>query len=235
MTDLISLIDLTSLNTVDNSSTTSKLITMANIGFKGLYAASVCVYPKFAKQIKANLHPKIKSCSVCSYFPTSQAPIELKLQEIEFLDTIGVDEIDIVLPIGDFLAGNYNAVSNELLAIRKKTDKDLKLIIETCMLKTPDLVEKATILGINADMNFIKTSTGKAEFGADMNSTIVMAKTIKSNGGKTGLKIAGGIKTRQDAMLYINSISQILGEKYINPSTFRIGASNLYNQLIEDK
>jgi len=235
MNDIISLVDLTSLKTIDNYNTIGQFINQANSGFQGQYAASVCVYPKFAKQLKSELHPNIKTCSVSTYFPSSQAPLELKLLEIDYLDKIGIDEIDIVLPIGEFLDGNYNKVSAELSEIRKKTDKTLKLIIETGILKTPSLIEKATIIGIDTEMNFIKTSTGKSEFGADISSTKVMAKTIKNSGKNTGLKIAGGIKTKEVAMQYVNSISEILGQDFINPHTFRIGASSLYNQLTKNK
>ncbi|MDX1348856.1 MAG: deoxyribose-phosphate aldolase [Putridiphycobacter sp.] len=233
--DVIPLIDLTSLNTTDSATTIHKLIQLANSGHEGTHPASVCVYPKFAKQIKQNINKPIQTCVVSTYFPSSQAPLELKLAEINYLNTVDIDEIDIVLPIGEFLANNYKYIDTELNAIRGATSKKLKLIIETGLLLEPKHVEKATLMGIESGMNFIKTSTGKTTIGADIESVKVMAKTIKYSGAHVGLKIAGGIKTHTSALSYIETCAAILGDSFINPSSFRIGASSLYSELIANE
>lgn len=234
-TDIIQLIDLTSLNTEDHDKNIHHLVQIANKGFNDFKVASVCVYPKFAELIKQTVSFPIRTCVVSSYFPSSQAPLQLKLKEIEYLNTIGIDEIDIVLPIGDFLAGAYTKVNEELLAIRHATDKTIKLIIETGILKNQALIATATEMGIWAGMNFIKTSTGKVAQGADIESVKTMATTIKNSGTKTGIKIAGGIRNFNQAEAYVNVCADILGDDYQKPHLLRIGASSLYNQLTESK
>ena len=231
--NIIKLIDLTSLNTTDGPQSITRFIEKANSGFNGSFPASVCVYPKFAKLIKESVLNPVKTCVVSTYFPSSQSPNELKLQEIDYLSNIGIDEIDIVLPIGDFLEKNYDSVYNELMAIRKRTSKTLKLIIETGVLKEQDLIKKASEIGISTNMDFIKTSTGKAGVGADIESVKTMANAIKNSSKTVGLKVAGGIKTYTEANEYIQTCESILGSDFINPKFFRIGASSLYNQLIQ--
>lgn len=234
---LISLIDLTSLNITDCTESIESFIERANNGYKkGIPPASVCTYPKYAELIKHNLNTNIRTCVVSSYFPSSQSPLKLKLLEIEFLNEIGIDEIDIVLPIGEFLNNNDTFIINELTQIRKKTNKTIKLIIESGTLKTPALIEKATLFGLNAGMDFIKTSTGKALIGAEPEAVKIIATTIEKFFSATkitcGLKISGGIKDKEKALQYIELITPILGTNFINPKTFRFGASSLYNHLI---
>ena len=235
---LISLIDLTSLNPTDSEKRILALMEKANLGIDQVRPASVCTYPKYANILTDQLHPNIKSCVVSTYFPSGQAPLLLKLEEIAYLNTQNIDEIDIVLPIGEFLDGRLGYVSEELNAIRNKTDKTLKLIIESGLLKERELITKATEIGLDTGMDFIKTSTGKHGKGADLNSVITIAKALKKfqdrTGETRGLKIAGGIKTISESKAYIKAVSLILGENFINSSSFRIGTSRLYDQLIRD-
>ena len=230
--ELIKLIDLTSLNTADGYQSIAKFIAKANDGFNGSYPASVCVYPKFAEQLKKTIKAPIKTCVVSTYFPSSQAPLELKLLEIDYLNALKIDEIDIVLPFGDFIEGDYERTINELTSIRNRTKKVLKLIIETGLLNDQNLVEKATHIGIETGMDFIKTATGKEKRGADLESVKTMALTIKKSRKTVGLKIAGGIRTLEEANDYIEVCRNILGSGFINPASFRIGASSLYDHLI---
>lgn len=232
---LISLIDLTSLNITDCNSSIELFVEKANKGHQSTFPASVCVYSKYADLLKQSLNANIRSCVVSNYFPSSQSPLKLKLQEIEFLDEIGINEIDIVLPIGEFLDGNDTFVIKELSEIRKATNKTIKLIIESGILKTPDLIEKATLFGLETGMDFIKTSTGKTPFGADPAAVKTMAQTIQNFFIKTnitcGIKVSGGIRDKASALNYIELIEPILGPEFIKPKTFRIGASSLYDHL----
>ncbi len=235
---LIPLIDLTSLNLTDCDRSIESFIEKANSGFENIFPASVCVYPKYANRLKQKLSANIRSCAVSSYFPSSQSPLTLKLQEIQLLNQTNIDEIDIVLPIGEFLDGNDDFVLNELTQIRQATDKTLKLIIESGVLKTKRLIEKATLFGLETGMDFIKTSTGKAGIGAEPDAVAIMAKTIRRFSSETniqcGLKISGGIKTKASALQFIQLTEDILGSDFINPQTFRIGASSLYDHLISE-
>jgi len=179
----------------------------------------------------------IKKCVVSTYFPSSQASTEQKINEIKNLDRIDIDEIDIVLPIGEFLDGNEDEVLNELILIRNATSKTLKLILETGVLKSTENIERAGLLGIKSGMDFLKTSTGKAKIGATIEAAECLANLINQSKNDLkkpiGIKVAGGIRTKQDAEIYINNVAKILGQDFIHPKTFRIGASSLYNQLID--
>lgn len=236
---LLSLIDLTSLNATDSHTSINLLIEKANKSYKGAYPASVCTYLKYGHLLKKRLESKIKSCVVSTYFPSSQSPLELKLQEIEYLESMKIDEIDIVLSIGEFLDGNDDYVLKELSAIRKASSKTLKLIIESGTLEEHDLIEKATRFGLETGMNFIKTSTGTSLTGATPEAVKVIAETIRRFFSRSeitcGLKIAGGIKSREEATKYIELTQDILGPSFVNPNTFRFGASSLYGNLISEK
>ncbi|MFD1553790.1 deoxyribose-phosphate aldolase [Putridiphycobacter roseus] len=231
-TSLIPFIDLTSLNTQDDYTSITALIQKANKGFHKLYPAAVCTYPKYTHQLEA-LRPEIKKCVVSTYFPSSQAPLQLKLQEIDFLNQTNIDEIDIVLSVGEFLSGNHLEVSQELLAIRKKTTKTIKLILETGILDSKKNIQLAAQIGMDTGMDFLKTSTGKTPIGATINAVSYLAETISKTQSKTiGLKIAGGIRTPQQAISFITAIEKYLGPAFTHPATFRIGASSLYDTLI---
>lgn len=229
---LLPFIDLTSLNTNDSYDTIRKLVQKANAGFKGLYPAAVCTYPKYTKEL-ASINAPIKKCVVSTYFPSSQAPLQLKLNEIEYLNQTNIDEIDIVLSVGEFLNGNFKEVSKELIEIRKKTDKTLKLILETGLLESKNNIQLASQMGIDAGMDFLKTSTGKTTVGATLDAVTYMATTISQQNSKlTGLKIAGGIRSVSQAFEFIYQIEDYLGKDFINPTNFRIGASSLYDKII---
>ncbi len=230
------LIDLTSLNQEDSIRSNLKFVKMANEGYKSLYPAAVCLYPKYASLLSDHLIHEIRSCVVSTYFPSSQSPLELKVKEIKYLNTTGVDEIDIVIPVGEFLDENYNEVSKELRLIRSHTNKTLKVILETGLLHEPGKIKKASELAIQCGADFLKTSTGKYKVGATPEAVEEMAQVMLTeyqlSGRKVGLKVAGGIRTVDEAATYIDLVRGVLGDEWINPDYFRIGASSLYNNIV---
>ncbi len=187
---------------------------------------------------KEKTDKNIGIAAVSAGFPSSQTYREVKELETEMAVSKGATEIDIVLSVGEFLAGNYKNVHEEIKAIKKACgNAHLKVILESGSLKTADLIRKASLLSIDAGADFIKTSTGKTQPAATPEAAFVMLNAIKDyykiSGKKIGFKPAGGISTAEDAAIYYRLTEKILGEEWLNNKLFRIGASRLANRLIE--
>jgi deoxyribose-phosphate aldolase len=108
----------------------------------------------------------------------------------------------------------------------------LKLILETGELATPALIKQACAIGLAAGVDFLKTSTGKVATNATPEAAALMLDAIADDGGRCGFKAAGGIRTLDDAAIYFDLAAQRLGEEWITPAHFRIGASTLFSELI---
>jgi len=236
---LISLIDLTSLNHTDNQKNISTLVNKANKGFKSIFPAAVCVFPNFGAYAKSNIRADINVAVVSTCFPSSQTLQKVKFFEIECVNEIQIDEVDIVINRGEFLSGNYEYVSNEIIEIKKRIPlKHLKVILETGELKTEHNIRLASELAIKSGADFIKTSTGKMTTGSTPEAVYYMCSEIlrhyKSTGEKVGIKPAGGIKTIEDAIVIYKIVNSVLGQDWLNSNLLRIGASSLYDNLITE-
>jgi len=241
--EILSLVDLTTLEGSDTSDRVTKLCTKAysiqDSGRNIPSVAAVCVYPPFVKQCKAELTGKnIAVASVAGAFPSGQSPIEVKLQEIIYAVCEGADEIDMVISRGKFLEGNFKTVFDEIKAIKEVCGKaHLKVILETGELLTPENIRKASEIAILAGGDFIKTSTGKIQPAATEMAAIVMCETIleyyQKTGTRIGFKAAGGISDPAVAVRYYNIVNSILGKDWLNKQLFRIGASRLVDNLLK--
>ena len=239
---LFRLLDLTSLNTDDNESFIKKLCNKVNnldAQFNGIRnVAAVCVYPPLVETVYKSLDDKsIQIAAVGGNFPTSQTYLSIKKAECKEIIHHGADEVDIVLALGEFMEGNYDAVYNEIEEIKETLgNKKLKVILETGMLNDYKNIQLASLLAMEAGADFIKTSTGKVKPAATYDAAYIMAQAIKAfykQTGKTvGIKPAGGIATAEDALSYYAIVREILGEQWLNSSLFRIGASRLANDLL---
>ena len=240
---LFGLIDLTSLNSTD---TEEKIITMClkMNGFNKQYpdipnVAAICIYPSLVEIVRKNLNaPGVKIVSVSAGFPSSQTFIEIKKRETMMALEAGADEIDIVISLGKFLSGREKEVSSEIYQIKKTMgDHSLKVILETGALN-PNQISKASILAMESGADFIKTSTGKLQPAATTEAFMIMAESIRDfatkTGRKTGIKPAGGISTGVQAINYLEIIKKVLGENWITSNLFRIGASSLANNLLNE-
>ncbi|HNW49084.1 MAG TPA: deoxyribose-phosphate aldolase [Bacteroidales bacterium] len=236
--------DLTSLNSTDTKSKIEKMVEKVN-NFPVNYpkypsVAAICVYPNFAEVVKTNLNSQdVNVAVVGGVFPSSQSFLEVKIQECRIAVEKGADEVDIVLSLSHFLEGEYELAAKEISSIKKAiAPAHLKVILETGALSTPEAIEKASVLAMEAGADFIKTSTGKMEPAATPEAAIVMCRAIKEHYRKTGKKVgfkpAGGISTPQDAILYYAIVDTILGEEWLNPELFRLGASRLANNLLTE-
>ncbi len=240
---ILSFIDLTTLEGSDNAARIEQLCNQAR-SFKDASkkipdVAAVCVYPPFVKKAKSMLSDtNIHVASVAGAFPSGQSPIEIKLAEIKYAINEGADDIDMVISRGKFLEEDYQTVFDEIKAIKSICVKThLKVILETGEIGSLDNIRKASDIAIYAGGDFIKTSTGKIQPAATEEAFMVMMDAIKDYYNKTGKKIgikpAGGISEPEVALRYYILLEEVLGEEWLAPELFRIGASKLANKLIQ--
>lgn len=200
--------------------------------------AAVCVYPSYVAQaVRALAGSTVQVASVATAFPSGQAPLDLRTEEVRRVVADGAHEVDMVISRGALLAGRSQAVTDEIRAFKEACGAaHLKVILETGELETYDLVRRASDLAIDAGADFIKTSTGKIAPAATMGVTLVMLEAIRDHHRETGVRIgmkpAGGIRTAKDALHYLVMVKETLGEAWLDPTLFRFGASSLLNDVL---
>ena len=241
---LFNSVELTTLQTTDSEDSVYRFVEKVN-QFDSKYpelghVATVCVYPNFAKICHDTLeNEEVEIACVSGSFPSSQTFLEVKIAETAMAIHDGATEIDIVMPVGKFLSGDYEGVVEEIQEIKDVCgDKKLKVILETGALKTASNIKKASILAMYAGADYIKTSTGKMEPAATPEAAFVMCQAIKEYYDETGIQIgfkpAGGMKVVDDALNYYTIVKEILGEKWLNNTMLRLGTSSLANKLLTD-
>lgn len=240
---LHSVIDLTSLGAEDNIDQIYNFVKGVNelddSNPEISPVASICVYPNFAKIVREALTVEdVKVCCVSGGFPSSQTFPEIKVAETSLALADGADEIDIVMHLGNFFSGDYKAVTDEIQELRDVTKgHTLKVILETGALKTPENIQRASILALFSDADFIKTSTGKGYPGASLEAAYVMCSVLKQYyekfGFKRGFKVSGGVRTTEEALQYLCIVKGILGEEWMTNELFRVGASSLEGDLLK--
>lgn len=204
------------------------------------HVATICVYPCFASVVKDTLEVEgVEIACVSGSFPSSQALIEVKVAETALAVKDGATEIDIVMPVGKFLDGNYEDLCDDIQEQKVACgDAAMKVILETGCLKTASNIKKASILSMYAGADYIKTSTGKEKISATPEAAYVMCQAIKEYYEKTGIQIglkpAGGINTVMDAITYYTIVKEVLGEKWLTNKWFRLGTSRLANLLLSE-
>jgi len=200
--------------------------------------AAVCVYPSMVPTAAEALTGSgVHLASVATAFPSGQAPLEVKLADTRAAVAAGADEIDMVINRGAFLAGRYEQVYAEIVAVKQACgDAHLKVILETGELATYDNVRRASWLAMLAGGDFIKTSTGKVPVAATLPVTLIMLEAVRdfhaATGRRIGVKPAGGIRTTKDAIKYLVLVNETAGDEWLTPDLFRFGASTLLNDLL---
>lgn len=243
------MMDLTTLKTDDTPASVEKLVGKVN-AFQGAYPqwplpASVCVFSNFASVVRNARKCGFNITVVSACFPSSQSFLEVKLKECEMAVEQGADEVDIVLALNAFLAGDYEKASEEIRQIRKCIDDvaarqgrkvHLKVILETGLLRTPERIAAASFLAMEAGADFIKTSTGKVDVNATPMAAYIMCECIAKyhalTGRKIGFKPAGGISSAADALCYYSIVSSVLGKEWLNKELFRFGVSRVANSIL---
>ena len=237
-------IDLTTLKCTDSEQSVMKFTEKVN-EFDDKYpdldnVAAICVYPNMAEIVNDTLEADhVNIACVSGGFPSSQTFTEVKVAETAMALHAGADEIDIVIPVGKFLEGDYEGMCDEIEELKEVCgDKHLKVILETGALKTASNIKKASILSMYSGADFIKTSTGKENPAATPEAAYVMCNAIKEyhreTGRKIGFKPAGGLNTVKDALTYYTIVKEVLGKEWLNNQLFRLGTSRLANLLLSD-
>lgn len=241
---LLGSVELTTLKTTDSEESVMAFTERVN-AFDEQYpelphVATICVYPCFAKTVSETLEVDgVEIACVSGSFPSSQALIEVKIGETALAIKDGATEIDIVMPVGKFLSGDYESVADDISELKAVCgDKKMKVILETGCLKTAQNIKKASILAMYAGADYIKTSTGKLEPAATPEAAYVMCQAIKEYYEKTGIQIgfkpAGGLNTVMDAIIMYTIVKEVLGEKWLTNVWFRMGTSRLANLLLSE-
>ena len=242
---ILGVIDLTTLSGDDTTAKVLQLCEQGKSYFDGNSGipnvAAICVYPVFARTVHHALKgTDIKTACVAGAFPSGQSPISLRVQEVKYAVDHGANEIDMVISRGRLIEGNEQFILDEVSLIKDACgDAHLKVILETGELNSVELIRKASGLAIEGGADFIKTSTGKINPAATPEAFLIMLDTIKEfynlSGKMIGIKAAGGISEPNEALQYYMYVKYILGEAWLSPVHFRIGASrladNIYNEI----
>lgn len=238
-------IELTTLKTTDSDTSvlafTERLNDFDNQYPDMPHVATVCVYPCFANTVAESLEVDgVEIACVSGAFPSSQARIEVKIAETSLAVADGATEIDIVMPVGKFLSGDYEGVCDDIAELKAACGENvpMKVILETGALKTATNIKKAALLSMYAGADYIKTSTGKLQPAATPEAAYVMCQAIKEYYDETGIQIgfkpAGGINSVMDAIIYYTIVKEVLGKKWLTNKWFRLGTSRLANMLLSE-
>lgn len=239
--DLIPFLDLTTLGTCDTPAVVEALARRARAPLAGrpdVHCAALCTWPNFATTAaRALADSPVKLACVAAAFPCSQAPLEIKVREIELAVAAGADEIDIAIPRGLALAGEFAALAAELHAMKAACGSaQLKVILETCDLQEPARIREACRIALECGADFLKTSTGMGRHGATPDHARLLFEAARdwhaATGHVVGVKPAGGIRRFNEALIYHQLAIAHLPT--VTPETFRLGASSLLDDLLRE-
>ena len=236
-------IDLTTLSGDDTDDRVARLCAkarqpladhiMEGLGLDRLTTGAICVYPTMvAAAVRALAGSGIPVASVATGFPAGLMPLPLRLAEIRYAVEQGADEIDIVITRAHVLAGNWQALYDEMAQMREACGAaHMKAILATGELRTLRNVYHAAMVAMQAGADFIKTSTGKEGVNATLPVSLVMVRALRDYGARTGVRIgfkpAGGMKTAKDALAWQILMKEELGLPWLQPDLFRFGASSM--------
>lgn len=241
---LLGSVELTTLSTTDTEEKVLEMVEKVN-RFDSEYpdlphVAALCAYPCFTKLMADSLEVDgVDITNVTGNFPSSQTFLEVKTIETALAIKDGATHIDIVMPVGKFLSGDYEGVCDTINELKQVCgDVPMKVILETGDLGNASAIKTASLLSMYAGADYIKTSTGKEKISATPESVYVMCQAIKEYYEKTGIQIglkpAGGINTVMDAVIYYTIVKEVLGEKWLTNYWFRMGTSRLTNLLLSE-
>ena len=238
----ISCVDLTTLEGKDSEGRVRSLCAKAAQPAPNLpgvpSVAAVCVYPNLVRAAKESLAgTSVKVASVATAFPSGLSSLDVKLADTQAAIDNGADEIDMVIDRGAFLSGKEQQVFDEIVAVKRVcADVHLKVILETGELGTYDAIRRASDLALEAGADVIKTSTGKVGTNATFPTALLMCEAIRDfarrTGERRGLKVAGGVRNTKIALAYLVIVKETLGDAWLTPDLFRIGASSLLDDML---
>lgn len=233
---VVALMDLTTLKSTDSEASVASFCEQARTIYGDV--AGVCVYPQFVRIVAETFKgTPIKPITVAN-FPDGNSSLEKVLIEINQSLENEAKELDIVFPYARYLQGDNNFAEDFVSACKAACGKDakLKIILETGKLQDFSLIAEAAALVLQNGADFVKTSTGKIAEGATLEAAAVLLITVRDLAQKTGqdygVKVAGGIKTLEQAAIFIELANKIIGKDKVRPENFRIGSSSLLKDLL---
>jgi deoxyribose-phosphate aldolase len=225
---ILPLVDLTSLNEADTEADIGRLCRRgADAG-----VAAVCAHPRFLPLMQERLRGTGVKIATVANFPHGSDDIARAVAEVEQAVRDRAQEVDVVIPVEAAMEGDVGLVTELVQACRQATpEQALKVILETGKLDQPSRITAAARAAIMAGPDFLKTSTGKVQPGATLEAAAILLALIEEAGGKVGLKLAGGIRTTQQAAQYLYLVDHFMGAGWSEPRTLRFGASALLDDL----
>lgn len=173
--------------------------------------ASVCIPPAYIRRVNGKYGEKINICTVVG-FPLGYSVTAAKVAEVEQALADGCNEIDMVVNIGDIKNGDFSKVEQEIQTLKKVCGSHiLKVIIETCFLTEEEKIAMCKAV-TNAGADFIKTSTGFGTSGAAIEDIRLFKKYI---GNTVKIKAAGGIRTREEMVMFLSEGCDRIGASSI--------------------
>lgn len=231
---LMALLDLTRLEDDADDGPVRELCVRAHAS--PVPPAAVCIYRRFVGAARRVLgdDSAIRVATVAN-FPTGDAEPRLAALECEQAIAEGADEVDVVFPWRALLAGD-EAVGTDLVAACRDAcaARPLKVILESGMIDSPHQLHRAAEIAIHAGADFLKTSTGKVAAGASPDAARSMLESIRASGRPVGFKVSGGVRTLDDACRYMQLAEDVMGQGWVSPERFRIGASSLLDILLAE-
>ncbi|HYH19515.1 MAG TPA: deoxyribose-phosphate aldolase [Azospirillum sp.] len=229
----VSLLDLTSLGDKDTEADVKALCRRAVTPVGPV--AAVCVWPRFVKTARKALKGSGVKVATVVNFPSGEADAPAVAAETRAAVKDGADEIDVVLPYRSFIEGARTAPIGVLRACREACGEGvaMKVILEAGCFPDADLLAWACRDAINAGADFLKTSTGKLNPAATLETAAIMLHAIGQAGRPVGFKAAGGIRDAACAAAYLSLADKLMGKGWAKPATFRFGASGLLDSLLE--
>lgn len=226
----LALLDLTDLSDTCTEPKVSALCRDAKVGC----VAAICVWPSFVPQAaEALVGTGIRIATVIN-FPAGGEDATRAADDAAEACRDGAVEIDLVLPYRAFLRGDEATARDVVEAVRETCpDTLLKVILETGELREAGAIRGAADLALAAGADFLKTSTGKSPVSATPEAARILLDAVSASGRPAGVKISGGLRTVEDAAIYLALADRAMGPAWARPATFRLGASSLFGVLMQ--
>lgn len=235
---IVSLLDLTSLNSDDTVEKLEPLFRDAVEPLEGqrVSVAGVCVYPALLASAGTWLRSRgVRLITVSGGFPHALSPLDARIAEVRGCSRLA-DEVDFPIPRYLALEGRWEELYGDIrLLVQAAAGVSTKVILATGELPDQASMYRAAVTAMMAGASFVKTSTGKERVNATLPAGAILCRAIKDyskrTGHRVGLKPAGGIRTSREAQQWVRLVQDRLGQEWLGPEWFRIGASTLLEHL----
>lgn len=199
--------------------------------------AAVCIWAQWIPDaVDALKGSGVPVCAVAN-FPGGAASADSAAAQTAAAVAAGAAEVDVVFPYRALLAGDSRVGLNLVRGCREACGEHvlLKVILETGQLRSAANIRHAAEIAIDGGAHFLKTSTGKTQPAATPEAAVVVLEVLASAAGRglvVGFKASGGIRTIEEALVYLTLYERTFGPGSAAPGNFRIGASGLFKELL---